>query len=113
MVVALDARLELGRGEVGAGDTLAYEIANKGTATLVCGYAYRLERQDERGWTVINQGMAFRAIGLLVEPGNKRQLKAEIPVGTKSGDYRISTTVRQEPLASSPPLNLTAPFQVR
>jgi hypothetical protein len=113
VVQALDARLALGSNEVGAGDALAYEIVNEGTATLTCGYAYRLERRDERDWTVINREMVFRAVGLLVEPGDTRQLQAEIPAGAHSGQYRISTMVRQEPPATSPPLNLTAVFQVR
>ena len=92
---------------------LADEIVNEGTATLMCGYAYRLERRDEREWTLINRDMIFRAVGLLVEPGDARQLEAEIPVGAQSGQYRISTMVRQTPPATSSPLKVTALFQVR
>ncbi len=113
-VQALDARLEVDSNEVGAGTlALAYEIVNEGTATLMCGYAYRLERRDERDWTLVNRDMIFRAVGLLVDPGDTRQLQAEIPAGAQSGQYRISTMVRQTPPATSPPLNLTALFQVR
>jgi hypothetical protein len=113
VVQALEARLELGSNEVSPGDALTYEIVNEGTATLVCGYAYRLERQDELDWTVINREMAFRAIGLPVEPGETRQLRAQISAEAQSGQYRIGTTVRQEPPATSPPLHLTALFEVR
>ncbi len=113
-VQALDARLEVDSNEVGAGTALAYEIVNEGTATLMCGYAYRLERRDERDWTLVNRDMIFRAVGLLVDPGDTRTATgAEIPAAAQSGQYRISTMVRQTPPATSPPLNLTALFQVR
>ena len=112
-VQALDARLELASDEVGAGDALAYEIVNEGTATLMCGYTYRLERRDEPGWTLINRDMFFRAVGLLVEPGDTRQLQAQVPAEAQSGQYRITTTVRQMPPSTSPALDLIAVFQVR
>lgn len=113
MVLALAARLELGSSEIRVGEDLAYAIVNEGAARLVCGYAYRLEHRNEQGWTGINRGMAFRAVGLLVDPGDTRQLLAKIPAGTQPGQYRISTTVYQEPPAASPALTLTALFRVR
>jgi hypothetical protein len=109
VVQALEARLELGSNEVSPGDALTYEIVNEGTATLVCGYAYRLERQDELDWTVINRESNRVARGARRE----RQLRAQISAEAQSGQYRIGTTVRQEPPATSPPLHLTALFEVR
>ena len=108
-----DPSLDLGSSEVRAGDVLAYQIVNRGTATIMCGYAYRLERRDEGGWTIINREMRFRAVGLLVDSGKTRDLEAQVPAGASAGQYRISTVVRQVPPSPTEPLNVTALFQVR
>jgi hypothetical protein len=105
--------LELSSSEIGAGDVLPYQIANGGTATIMCGYAYRLEREEEGSWTVINRDMIFRAVGLLVEPGDARKLQAEVPADAPPGQYRISADVHAKPPSPIPPSNLTELFQVR
>jgi hypothetical protein len=94
----LDARLELSGTEAVRGDAFPYRIVNTGTARLICGVGYVLERAAGQEWEVMNPpGMYFPAIGLIVEPGDERQLRASIPPDALSGQYRIRTSVHCEP----------------
>lgn len=110
----LDARLELAGTEAVRSEAFPYRIINTGTARLICGLGYLLEREDEGQWVAMSAGMAFPAIGLIVAPGHERQLTASIPSDAPPGHYRISTSVRSPP----PPtparsLDVSALLQIR
>jgi uncharacterized membrane protein len=92
----LEATIAVTDTNVGAGDELRYRINNTGTVPLICGLSYRLERETVKGWVPMNPGMAFRAIGFGVLPGEGRELRATIPRDGPSGSYRISTSVRSD-----------------
>jgi len=68
------------------------------------------------GWTRINKGAWFATVGLLVAPGDTRELTAEIPTGAQAGQYRISVRVGEDPPLNHDPVEaveLSAPFQIR
>lgn len=44
---------------VAPGDDLPYRITNTGSVELICGVAYRMERETSDGWIHMNPGMAF------------------------------------------------------
>lgn len=80
-------------GPIRVGDTMRYRIANTGSIELICGVGYGLDRKTSEGWTAMNPGMAFPAIGLAALPNKNRELRATIPAQAPPGVYRISTTV--------------------
>ena len=109
----LAAELELAAPRVRPGGQLGYRIVNSGSVTLVCGVGYSLERETTDGWTLENPRMAFPAIGLLVEPGASRELRANIPNHAAAGRYRIGTSVHTGHGEGLSRVRLCADFEVR
>jgi hypothetical protein len=72
-------------GPIRAGDTMRYRIANTGSIELICGVGYGLERKSSEGWTAMNPGMAFPAIGLALLPNKSRELRTTIPAQAPPG----------------------------
>jgi hypothetical protein len=107
---ALAGELVLASEVARPGEKLPYAILNTGGLGLLCGLAYLLERFDGQGWVALNAGQAFRAIGFPVEPEERKELLAEIPIDAVAGLYRISTRVfgRHAP----PALRLSGTFEV-
>lgn len=89
----LAATIEVLTSSVTRGDALPYRITKIGSVDLICGLQYRLERDSTDGWIHVNPGMAFRAIGFGVPPGENRELTAMIPAEGPAGLYRLSTSV--------------------
>lgn len=90
---ALGADLELLASDVRAGEDFGYRIINSGSVGLTCGLPYRLERETDSGWHLMNDGMVFRLMGFGVEPGAHRDFTARIAPDMPTGRYRISTSV--------------------
>jgi len=57
------------------------------------GVDYRLERLERNQWVHCNEGQAFIAIGLRLQPGQRRELVAAVPAGAPVGRYRLSKSV--------------------
>lgn len=62
----LDATMEVVLPGVGPGEVVPYRIVNTGTVDLICGLPYRLERQADDGWVLMNPGMHFRLRGISI-----------------------------------------------
>jgi hypothetical protein len=88
------------------GDELPYRITNIGSVDLICGLQYRLERESANGWIHMNPGMAFRAIGFGVPPGQNRELIAIIPADSPIGLYRLNTSVNSDHAQGNLPLSV-------
>ena len=46
---------------------------------MLIGVDYRLERLEGNQWVHCNEGQAFIAIGLRLQPGQRRELVAAVP----------------------------------
>jgi hypothetical protein len=88
-----DAVIELPMTSVGPGDDLTYRLHNTGSVELICGVGYQLERESNGQWLPAGPPMWFPAIGLIVRPGEHRQLTAKIPADAPDGLYRINTSL--------------------
>jgi hypothetical protein len=108
---ALGAELELLAADLRVGEDFGYRIINSGSVGLTCGSPYRLERETDSGWHLMNDGMAFRLMGFGVEPGAHRDFKATIAPDMPTGRYRISTSVTTDDGGGK--IVLTACFDVR
>jgi hypothetical protein len=102
----LAATIEVLTPSVGPGDELPYRITNVGSIDLICGLQYRLERETTDGWIHMNPGMAFRAIGFGVPPGENRELTAMIPAKGPAGRYRLSAAMTGDHAQGNPRLSV-------
>ncbi len=82
----LRAELQLATDKVRAGEGLRYRIVNTGPDEFICGRGYDLQRDRSGGWTSINRDTFFIAIGLIVWPGEHRDLTAMIPAPLPRAD---------------------------
>jgi hypothetical protein len=83
------ARLELAATTAVAGGRLGYRITNTGTAPLMLGAAYGLERLTGSGWEEVASPYGFQAWGLRLESQAHRDLVARIPDQAQPGRYRL------------------------
>lgn len=83
------ACLELAATTAVAGGRLGYTITNTGTAPLMLGAAYGLERLTGAGWEEVAIPYAFRAWGLRLESQVHRELVARIPEQAQPGRHRL------------------------
>lgn len=89
----LDAAMQVMRPQARPGQVVPYRIINTGNVELICGFAYRLERETAESWVHMNPRMAFRLIGFGVSPGQYRELDARIPDDAPAGSYRLVASV--------------------
>jgi hypothetical protein len=57
---------------------------------------YRLEGDDDGGWSVCNVEEAWVAVLLLLRPGGRRDCVAREPDNAAPGRYRVVKTVQTE-----------------
>ena len=117
------ARLELAATTAVAGGRLGYTITNTGTAPLMLGATYGLERLRGSGWEEVVIPRGFRAWGLRLESRAHRELVARIPEEAQPGRHRLRVRlpVDQDPHPGYEwvaereirPVELSAEFDVR
>ena len=115
-------RIVLATASVPCGGRLSYAVVNDGRAPITTGYSYHLDQRDDGWWWQIDAEAIWRAVGLGVAPGARRELGAIIPARAVPGIYRLRKTVhfstrpRQLTSPERPPardpLELTATFRV-
>lgn len=76
------------------GDELRYAVVNTGATLVLMGGDYGLQRQVKDGWEPAGPDVWFAAVGLIVDPGQRRELTARIPADAAPGAYRLGKTVR-------------------
>jgi hypothetical protein len=80
-----------------AGALVEYLLVNGSDYVALTGLAFGLDRETSGGWASVELNMIVPAIGLIVEPGQSRQLHAKIPDGTPAGVYRLRQSFRLGP----------------
>jgi Big-like domain-containing protein len=114
-------RIELAESSARPGCELHFEVVNDGTTSILMGVDYGLEQRQGARWEAIDPGCWFAAVGVIVEPGQRRALRARIPSRTAPGSYRLRKRVRESrsaeargwgPNADDFHLELTAEFRV-
>ena len=77
-----------------AGALIDYLLVNDSEYGALTGLAFGLDRQTPSGWACVELNMIVAAVGLIVEPGQSRQLHAKLPAETPPGLYRLRQSFR-------------------
>ena len=96
-----------------AGAIVEYLMVNDSDYRAMTGLAFRLDRETPSGWAPVELHMISGLIGLIVEPGQSRQLHAKIPDGTPAGLYRLRQSFRLGPGGGgTPKFEVAATFRI-
>ena len=80
-----------------AGTHLRYQFVNNSDYGVLTGAGFGLDHESAGGWEAVELGMAVAAIGIIIEPGQSRELHAPIPDGLAPGNYRLRQAFRLGP----------------
>ena len=89
-----DVRLELPSESVKPGETIPYVLINDSDVAILTGGHYALERLTDAGWESVPLDMWFAAVGIVVRPDQRQELRAPLPEGACPGRYRFRKSFR-------------------
>jgi Bacterial Ig-like domain len=103
----LSARLELETTFAAPAERIPYTTVNTGSAPILIGEDYGVERRAGEKWVPVEIRVIVRAIGYGLDPGHRRSLTAAIPGGLAPGHYRLRKTALADPSGPERPLDST------
>jgi Bacterial Ig-like domain len=103
----LSARLELESTFVSPVERIPYTTVNTGSAPILIGEDYGVQRRAAGEWVPVEINLIVRAIGYGLDPGDRRSLTAAIPGGLGPGHYRLCKTALADPSGPERPLAST------
>jgi len=112
----VEARLVAQPARVRRGETFTATLHNDGSAEIITGVDFALERLADGRWEDIDpfdgdEDVVWAAVGLLVSPRGSREFQVQVPRMTRPGPHRMIKTVAAE-TAELSELRVVAEFEV-